>query len=89
MRICREDRPATPKRSSLGAKAGTQIAELSGGGVMLKGAAIFLVIGLVAALLGFTTIAGASFAIAKVLAGIFLFIFLVLLALALFATRAA
>jgi uncharacterized membrane protein YtjA (UPF0391 family) len=66
-----------------------QIAELSGGGVMLKGAAIFLVIGLVAALLGFTTIAGASFAIAKVLAGIFLFIFLVLLALALFATRAA
>ena len=29
---------------------------------MLKGAAIFLLIGLVAALLGFTTIAGASFA---------------------------
>jgi len=43
---------------------------------MLKGALIFLVIGLVAALLGFTTIAGASFAIAKVLAGLFLFIFL-------------
>jgi uncharacterized membrane protein YtjA (UPF0391 family) len=40
---------------------------------MLKGALIFLVIGLVAALFGFTTIAGASFAIAKVLAGIFLF----------------
>jgi uncharacterized membrane protein YtjA (UPF0391 family) len=54
---------------------------------MLKGALIFLVIGLVAALLGFTTIAGASFAIAKVLAGIFLFIFLVMLILALFITR--
>jgi uncharacterized membrane protein YtjA (UPF0391 family) len=56
---------------------------------MLKGALIFLVIGLVAALLGFTTIAGASFAIAKVLAGIFLFIFLVMLILALFITRTA
>ena len=55
---------------------------------MLKGAVLFLIIGLVAALLGFTTIAGASFAIAKVLAGIFLFMFLLLLALALFATRA-
>ena len=52
---------------------------------MLKGAAIFLVIGLVAALLGFTTIAGASFAVAKVLAGIFLFVFLMLLVMALFA----
>lgn len=55
---------------------------------MLKGALIFLVIGLVAAVLGFTTIAGASLAIAKVLAGIFLFLFLLLLVLALFATRA-
>ena len=56
---------------------------------MLKGAAIFLVVGLAAALFGFTTIAGASFAIAKILAGIFLFVFLMLLVLALFATRAA
>lgn len=56
---------------------------------MLKGAAVFLLIGLVAALLGFTPIAGASFAIAKVLAGIFLFLFLMLLVLTLFATRAA
>jgi uncharacterized membrane protein YtjA (UPF0391 family) len=56
---------------------------------MLKGALVFLMIGLVAALLGFTTIAGASFAIAKVLAGIFLFIFLVMLAMALFVVRAA
>jgi uncharacterized membrane protein YtjA (UPF0391 family) len=55
---------------------------------MLKGALIFLLIGVVAAVLGFTTIAGASFAIAKVLAGIFLFMFLLLLALALFAKRA-
>ena len=56
---------------------------------MLKSAAIFLLMGLIAALLGFTTIAGASFAIAKVLAGIFLFFFLMLLVTALFATRAA
>ena len=56
---------------------------------MLQGALAFLVIGVLAALLGFTTIAGASFAIAKILAGIFLFIFLVFLALALFATRPA
>lgn len=56
---------------------------------MLKGALIFLVVGVLAALLGFTTIAGASFAIAKVLAGIFLFIFLVMLVTALFVTRAA
>ena len=55
---------------------------------MLKGALLFLVIGLIAAVLGFTTIAGASFAIAKVLAGIFLFVFLVLLVMALFVTRA-
>jgi uncharacterized membrane protein YtjA (UPF0391 family) len=59
------------------------------GGRMLQGAAVFLLIGLVAALLGFTTVAGASIAIAKVLAGIFLFMFLMLLSLALFATRAA
>ena len=69
--------------------AGIRIAELFAGGVMLKGAAIFLLIGLVAAVLGFTTIAGASFAVAKVLAGIFLFMFLMLLVVALFATRAA
>lgn len=56
---------------------------------MLKAAAIVLVIGLVAALLGFTTIAGASFAIAKILAGIFLFAFLMLLVAGLFATRTA
>ena len=56
---------------------------------MLKGALMFLMVGLVAAVLGFTTIAGASLAMAKVLAGIFLFMFLMMLVLALFATRAA
>ena len=55
---------------------------------MLKAALLFLVVGLVAALLGFTTIAGASFAIAKVLAGIFLFLFLLLLIVAVFLTKA-
>jgi uncharacterized membrane protein YtjA (UPF0391 family) len=41
-----------------------------------------LVIGLIASLLGFTSIAGASFAVAKVIAGIFLVLFVVFLALA-------
>ena len=55
---------------------------------MLKGAVLFLLIGVTAALLGFTPVAGASFALAKVVAGVFLFMFLMLLAMALFATRA-
>lgn len=46
---------------------------------MLKWAFIFLVIGLIAGLLGFTGIAGASIGIAKILFFIFLVIFLVLL----------
>ena len=41
-----------------------------------------LVVGLIASLLGFTSIAGASFAIAKVVAGIFLVLFVILLLLA-------
>jgi uncharacterized membrane protein YtjA (UPF0391 family) len=65
-----------------------EIARFDAGGAMLKGALVFLVVGLVAALLGFTTIAGASFAIAKIFAAIFLFMFLMMLVLALFATRA-
>jgi uncharacterized membrane protein YtjA (UPF0391 family) len=48
---------------------------------------IFLVIALVAAVLGFTTIAGASMAIAKTLFYIFLVVFLVLLVLGLMAGR--
>ena len=54
---------------------------------MLHMALVFLVIGLIAALLGFTTIAGASIAIAKFLAGLFLFLFLVFLIIGLVAAR--
>ena len=54
---------------------------------MLHMALVFLVIGLIAALLGFTSIAGASFAVAKFLAGLFLLLFLVFLIIALAAAR--
>jgi len=54
---------------------------------MLKWALTFLVIGLVAALLGFTGVAGASFAIAKVLALIFAVLFVVFLLLGLAGAR--
>lgn len=50
---------------------------------MLKLALTFFLIGLIAALLGFTGIAGASFAIAKVFALIFAVLFLVFLILGL------
>lgn len=46
---------------------------------MLRWALIFLVIGLIAGLLGFTGVAGASIAIAKTLFFVFMVIFLVLL----------
>jgi uncharacterized membrane protein YtjA (UPF0391 family) len=46
---------------------------------MLRTAFLFLLIGLVAALLGFTGIAGASFAVARLLTAIFLSIFILLL----------
>ena len=54
---------------------------------MLHMALIFLVIGIIAALLGFTGIAGASFAIAKFLAGLFLLLFLVFLIIGITAAR--
>jgi uncharacterized membrane protein YtjA (UPF0391 family) len=54
---------------------------------MLHMALVFLVIGIIAALLGFTTIAGASFAIAKFLAGLFLILFLVFLIIGLTAAK--
>jgi len=54
---------------------------------MLKWALIFLGIGILAALLGFTGIAGASFAIAKTLAVIFGILFVVFLILALAAGK--
>ena len=46
---------------------------------MLRLAFLFLILGLIAGVLGFTGIAGASFAIAKFLFFIFLLIFAVLL----------
>jgi uncharacterized membrane protein YtjA (UPF0391 family) len=54
---------------------------------MLHMALVFLVIGILAALLGFTTVAGASFAIAKFLAGLFLLLFLIFLIIGLNAAR--
>jgi uncharacterized membrane protein YtjA (UPF0391 family) len=50
---------------------------------MLYWALVFLLIGLVSAALGFTDVAGASFAIAKFLAGLFLLLFLIFLVLGL------
>ena len=54
---------------------------------MLQFALLFLVVGIVAALLGFTSIAGASIAIAKFLAGLFLLLFIVFLVLAIAGVR--
>lgn len=54
---------------------------------MLRWAFIFLVIGLIAGLLGFTGVAGASIAIAKTLFFVFIIIFLVLLILGLTVAR--
>jgi uncharacterized membrane protein YtjA (UPF0391 family) len=42
-----------------------------------------LIIGVIASLLGFTSIAGASFAVAKVIGAIFLVLFLVLIVIGL------
>ena len=54
---------------------------------MLRWAAIFFVISIIAALLGFTDIAAGAAGIAKVLFFIFLAIFITLLALGLFAAN--
>jgi len=54
---------------------------------MLYWAVVFLIVGLVAAALGFTTIAGATFAIAKFLAGLFLVLFVIFLLLGITAAR--
>ena len=50
---------------------------------MLRWALVFLIIGLVAGLLGFSGIAGASFAIAKILFFVFMLLFVVLFVLGL------
>jgi uncharacterized membrane protein YtjA (UPF0391 family) len=67
--------------------AGTVLAKGNQEGTMLQLALIFLVVGLLAGVLGFTDIAGASFAIAKFLAGLFLVLFLVFLILAVAGVR--
>ena len=54
---------------------------------MLQLALLFLVVGLIAGVLGFTAIAGASFAIAKFLAGLFLLLFVIFLILAIAGVR--
>lgn len=54
---------------------------------MLQMAFVFLVIGLIAALFGFTTIAGASIAIAKFMAGLFLVLFIIFLVLGMTAVK--
>jgi uncharacterized membrane protein YtjA (UPF0391 family) len=75
------DRVTTPDRHAFRYTSSLE------GRVMLHMALVFLVIGLIAALLGFTTIAGASIAIAKFLAGLFLLLFLVFLIIGMVATR--
>ena len=59
------------------------------GYVMLRWALIFLILGLVAAALGFTGIAGASIGIAKFLFFIFIAIFVIMLVLGLTVARKA
>ena len=54
---------------------------------MLQLALMFLVVGIIAAVLGFTSIAGASFAVAKFLAGLFLVLFVLFLILAIAGVR--
>ena len=54
---------------------------------MLYWAVVFLLVGLVAAALGFTNIAGGAFAIAKFLAGLFLLLFVIFLVLGITAAR--
>ena len=54
---------------------------------MLQLALLFLVVGLIAGVLGFTSIAGASFVIAKFLAGLFLLLFVIFLILAIAGVR--
>ena len=54
---------------------------------MLYWAFMFLIVGLIAAMLGFTNIAGASIAIAKFLAGLFLVLFLIFLILGMTAAK--
>jgi uncharacterized membrane protein YtjA (UPF0391 family) len=54
---------------------------------MLYWAFVFFIVGLVAAALGFTNIAGGAFAVAKFIAGLFLVLFIIFLALGLTAAK--
>jgi uncharacterized membrane protein YtjA (UPF0391 family) len=54
---------------------------------VLYWAFVFLIVGLLAAALGFTSIAGGALAIAKFLAGLFLVLFLIFLVLGLTAVK--
>jgi uncharacterized membrane protein YtjA (UPF0391 family) len=54
---------------------------------MLQVALLFLIVGITAAVLGFTSIAGASLAIAKFLTGLFLVLFVLFLILAIAGVR--
>ena len=54
---------------------------------MLQLALLFLVVGIIAAVLGFTSIAGASLAIANFLACLFLLLFVLFLILAIAGVR--
>jgi len=54
---------------------------------MIGWALTFLVIGLIAAVLGLTSIAGTAFAIAKFIAGLFLLLFLIFVVLAIIGVR--
>jgi uncharacterized membrane protein YtjA (UPF0391 family) len=54
---------------------------------MLQLALLFLVVGIIAAVLGFTSIAGASFAIATFMAGLFLVLFVLFVILAIAGVR--
>jgi uncharacterized membrane protein YtjA (UPF0391 family) len=88
-------RPNPRQRRSTGAGRGSfgiegpnaETVPSAEGPAMLKLAFLFLLIGLVASLLGFTTIAGASIAVAKVLAFIFLALFAILLLAGLLLTK--
>jgi uncharacterized membrane protein YtjA (UPF0391 family) len=54
---------------------------------MLRWSLTFLVFGLIAALFGFTSVAGAAIGIAKILFFVFLALFLITLALGVFAVK--
>jgi uncharacterized membrane protein YtjA (UPF0391 family) len=78
---------AVETTTSTGCRYETGTGSSEEGGDMLQLALLFLVVGIIAGLLGFTSIAGASFAIAKFIAGLFLLLFVVFLILAIAGIR--